>query len=257
MQKLSKEEVDKLWREYKSTNERRIFDTLAENYLPLVKYIAERLAERLPHNVQSDDLLSAGLFGLLEAIDRFDLSRGVKFESYCVNRIRGAMLDELRNMDWVPRLTRQKSNRLEEAYSRLEKNLGRTPTDEELSEYLKISLKELHELYKEVSAVNMLSVQGKNPSDDNIVGMEIMVDKKASEPFTEVAMKDTMDIINKHLSTKERYVFMLYYNDELTMKEIGTILGLSESRVSQIHAKMMVRLRGHLRNRKELSKTRK
>jgi RNA polymerase sigma factor for flagellar operon FliA len=149
--KRSKEELDKLWLEYRNAPTQELRNLLAEEYLPIVRFVAERMVERLPHNVQVEDLCSAGVFGLLDAIDKFDLTRGFRFETYCTNRIRGAILDELRSMDWVPRLTRARANGLERAYSKLERELGRAPTDTELAGELRISVDKLDELYQETN----------------------------------------------------------------------------------------------------------
>ncbi len=146
--KRSKEEMGRLWEEYSRARDPKVKNILSEEYLPIVRYVAEKMIERLPHNVQVEDLVSAGVFGLFDAVDRFDLGRGVKFETYCVGRIRGAMLDELRHMDWVPRLTRARANKLEEAYTRLEKQNGRAPTDMELATDLKITIDQLDELFR-------------------------------------------------------------------------------------------------------------
>jgi RNA polymerase sigma factor for flagellar operon FliA len=246
--KRPKEEMAKLWDEYLRTREVRLKNILAEEYLPIVRYVAEKMIERLPHNVQVEDLTSVGIFGLFDAIQKFDITRGVKFETYCVGRVRGAMLDELRAMDWVPRLTRARANRLEEAYAKLEKQNGRAPTYGELSRELKISLEGLDELYREVSGASLVSMQRRTlEKDENTLGVDIMEDAKVIGPVRETAKKDLMDYCRKNLSTKERYILMMYYFEDLTLKEIGTILGLSESRVCQLHAKLISRLRAHLK----------
>ena len=247
--RMPKEELSKVWVSYKKSGSADLKEVLIKEYLPLVRYIAERVSERLPKNVQVDDLISTGVFGLMEAIDRFDLSRGIKFESYCVRRIEGSMLDELRNMDWVPRITRQKMNKLEDAYTKLERKLNRTPTDGELAKALNISLSELTELYQDVNASTLFPLQKSSDNDENSVGMEIMEDRKSKNPFSEVAKADLIEFVKKHLSTKEKYVMMLYYYDELTMKEIGQVLGLSESRVSQIHAKLLLKVRSYMKRK--------
>jgi RNA polymerase sigma factor for flagellar operon FliA len=246
--KRNKAEMLRMWVEYKKAPDPQVKNTLIEEYLPIVRYVAERLIERLPHNVQVEDIASAGIFGLIDAIDKFDLDRGVKFETYCVGRIRGAMLDELRAMDWVPRLTRARANKLEGAYTMLEKKLGRAPADTEVAEELKVSLNELDELYRDVSGASVLSLQ-KRPhgKDESALGVDIMEDTRVEGPVEESARRDFIEYVQKNLTTKERYILMLYYFDELTLKEIGSILGLSESRVCQLHARLMTRLRTYLR----------
>ena len=251
--KRSREEMDKIWAEYRREPTLEMRNLLIEEYLPIVKYVADRLIERLPHNIQVDDIASAGLNGLFDAIHRFDLSRGVKFETYCVGRVRGAMLDELRAMDWVPRLTRARANKLEEAYGILEKELGRAPSDTELAKKLNISLVELDHLFKDVSGASVLSL-AKRPhgKDENILGVDIMEDVRQEGPVDQSIRSDFTDYIKKNLTTKERYIMMLYYFDDLTLKEIGVILGLSESRVCQLHARLLVKLRNYLKKLKEI-----
>src|SRR5262245_21078347 len=182
--KRSKEEMAKLWEEYGRTRELRTKNILSEEYLPIVRYVADKMIERLPHNVQVEDLVSAGVFGLFDAVEKFDMARGVKFETYCVGRIRGAMLDELRHMDWVPRLTRASANKVEEAYAKLERELGRPPKDAELAAELKISIEALDGLYREVSGASIVSMQRRAlEKDPNQVGVDIMEDEKIEGPL--------------------------------------------------------------------------
>lgn len=248
--KRPKEEIAKLWDEYTRTRDPAIKNILSEEYLPIVRYVAEKMIERLPHNVQVEDLISSGIFGLFEAVSRFDLTRGVKFETYCVGRIRGAMLDELRHMDWVPRLTRARANKLEDAYSKLEKEHGRPPTDVELARELRISVDQLDGLYREVSGASLVSLQRRTlEKDDNTLGVDVMEDSKIEGPLPANIRRDLVEFCRKRLSTKERYILMMYYFEDLTLKEIGTILGLSESRVCQLHAKLISRLRAYMKQK--------
>ena len=249
--KRPKEEMLELWKEFARTKSKALKNELSEEYLPIVKYVADKMIERLPHNVQVEDLIGAGIFGLFEAVQRFDLSRGVKFETYCVGRIRGAMLDELRHMDWVPRLTRARANRLEDAHFRLEKEHGRPPTDVELARELKISLEELDALFREVSGASLVTLQRRTlEKDENQMGVDVMEDSKIEGPFPANARRDLVEYCRKRLSTKERYILMMYYFEDLTLKEIGEILGLSESRVCQLHAKLISRLRAYLQQKR-------
>ena len=254
--KVQKQELDEVWREYKKTHEEKLRNRLIESYVPLVRYAAERLQSRLPQTVETDDLASAGVFGLMDAIDKFDMNRGVKFETYCMNRIRGAMLDELRSLDWVPRLVRTRSHGLERAYAALEARLGRTPTDVELSNEMGIGLKDFDTLIKEVSVASMLSLNRKlqeSGDDAEHEGVEMVEDRKEVDPVRELQKKELVEFITKGLSKKDRLVLLLYYYEELTMKEIGQTLDLSESRVCQIHARLMMRLKAQLsRIRSEL-----
>ena len=248
--KRPKEEMAKLWDEYVRTRDPKIKNVLSEEYLPIVRYVADKMIERLPHNVQVEDLVGAGVFGLFDAIDKFDLARGVKFETYCVGRIRGAMLDELRHMDWVPRLTRARANKLEEAYARLERENGRAPTDVELAAALNLTIDQLDELYREVSGASLVSLQRRAlDKDPNQLGVDIMEDEKIEGPLPANTRRDLVEFCQQKLSTKERYILMMYYFEDLTLKEIGQILELSESRVCQLHAKLISRLRGYLKHK--------
>jgi RNA polymerase sigma factor for flagellar operon FliA len=213
-------DIPEIWLKFKADPENQdLRNRLVEQYLPLVKYNGERIWARLPEGVELDDLVSAGIFGLMDAIDAFDLSRGVKFETYCVPRIRGAMLDELRTMDWVPRLVRSKASKLNEAMKTLEAKYGRAPSEQELAEHMQISLAELEKMVLDANAVNLISLNKKWYETDS-------------------------------LNRNERLIIILYYYEELTMKEIGATLDLSESRVSQMHSSIMQRLQGQLGRRR-------
>lgn len=246
--KRSREEMDRLWREYRRAPTQELRNILAEEYLPIVRFVSERMIERLPHNVQVEDLCSAGVFGLLDAIDKFDLSRGFRFETYCTNRIRGAILDELRSMDWVPRLTRARANGLERTFTKLERQLGRAPTDVEVAREMRISVDRLDELYRETSRTAVIQSLHRRTlaKDPDTSGVEAMEDFAGAGPVTNAEKSDFIDYCKKSLSTKERYILMLYYYDKLTLKEIGSVLGLSESRVCQLHAKLVTRLRAFM-----------
>ncbi len=253
-------ELLKIWKLYKadpSNKEHR--NRLMEEYLPLVKYNGERIWARLPEGVELDDLISAGVFGLMDAIDAFDLSRGVKFETYCVPRIRGAMLDELRTMDWVPRLVRSKASKLGEAVKQCEAKFGRPPTEQELAEHMQISVQELEKLMMDANAVNLVSLNKKwyeTDSYKDVREIDILEDKKGEDPTRRIQKNDLMRLVTKGLNRNERLIIILYYYEELTMKEIGATLDLSESRVSQMHSSIVQRLQGQLgRRRPEFSTT--
>ncbi|MDQ7778503.1 MAG: FliA/WhiG family RNA polymerase sigma factor [Planctomycetota bacterium] len=250
MSKRTLEEMKALWVEYKKTSDTGTRNELVAEYLPIVKYHAERLTARLPHNVDPEDLASVGIFGLLDAIAKFDLGRGVKFETYCSSRIRGAMLDELRALDWAPRLLRAKGHKLEKAYDALESRLGRAPTDCEMANEVGVPLNELDEMLKEISAASLVSLSAKIHGGEDATSleeMEVLEDKKSKSPIREYHKREVVNFICKRCSRKERLILTLYYFEELTMKEIGATLDLSESRVCQIHAKLMLRLKNHLR----------
>ena len=247
---IAPEDIEQLWIEFKkfpASEEMR--NRLVEIYLPLVKYNGERIWARLPEGVELDDLISAGVFGLMDAIDAFDLSRGVKFETYCVPRIRGAMLDELRTMDWVPRLVRSKASKLNEALKTLEARQGRQPTAAELAEYMSLSVPDLEKMMLDANAVNLISLNKKwyeTDSYKDVREIDILEDKKGEDPTRRIQKNDLMRLVTKGLNRNERLIIILYYYEELTMKEIGATLDLSESRVSQMHSSIVQRLQGQL-----------
>jgi len=251
---VAAEDVTQLWEAFKSdTSNQELRNRLVELYLPLVKYNGERIWSRLPEGVELDDLVSAGVFGLMDAIDAFDLSRGVKFETYCVPRIRGAMLDELRTMDWVPRLVRSKASKLNEAMKSLEAKLGRQPTEVELSSHLAISVPELEKMILDANAVGLISLNKKwyeTDSSKDIRELDILEDKKSEDPTRRVQKFDLMRLVTRGLNQSERLIIILYYYEQLTMKEIGATLDLSESRVSQMHSSIVQRLQNQLARRR-------
>ena len=251
---LAPEDVEQLWIEFKGDmSNQELRNRLVEMYLPLVKYNGERIWARLPDGVELDDLISAGVFGLMDAIDAFDLSRGVKFETYCVPRIRGAMLDELRTMDWVPRLVRSKASKLNEAMKNTEARLGRAPTEVELAAELNITVPELEKMILDANAVNLISLNKKwyeTDSYKDVREIDILEDKKGEDPTRRIQKNDLMRLVTKGLNRNERLIIILYYYEELTMKEIGATLDLSESRVSQMHSSIVQRLQNQLNRRR-------
>src|SRR5436190_8348831 len=254
---ITAEDIAQLWLDFKAGPTEEMRNRLVENYLPLVKYNGERIWARLPEGVELDDLISAGVFGLMDAIEAFDMSRGVKFETYCVPRIRGAMLDELRTMDWVPRLVRSKASKLDEATKSLEAKLVRHPTAIELATQMEIPVPELEKMQLEASAVNLISLNKKwyeTDSYKDVREIDILEDKKGEDPTRRIQKNDLMRLVTKGLNRNERLIIILYYYEELTMKEIGATLDLSESRVSQMHSSIVQRLQGQLlRRRPEFS----
>jgi RNA polymerase sigma factor for flagellar operon FliA len=251
---VAPEDVEQLWIEFKKDpSNQDLRNRLVEIYLPLVKYNGERIWSRLPEGVELDDLISAGVFGLMDAIDAFDLSRGVKFETYCVPRIRGAMLDELRTMDWVPRLVRSKASKLNEAIKNLETRMGRQPSEVELAAELNISVPELEKMILDANAVNLISLNKKwyeTDSYKDVREIDILEDKKGEDPTRRIQKNDLMRLVTKGLNRNERLIIILYYYEELTMKEIGATLDLSESRVSQMHSSIVQRLQCQLARRR-------
>lgn len=247
-------DIQQVWQDFKQdqTNQ-ELRNRLIEQYFPLVRYNAERVWAKLPDGVDLNDMISAGVFGLMDAIESFDMTRGVKFETYCVPRIRGAMLDELRTMDWVPRLVRSKASKLEAARKELEAAAGRPPTDIELAAKLGVPMDEFEKLRAEASAVNLVSLNKKwyeTDSYKDVREIDIIEDTKGEDPTHGIQKRDVMRLVTKGLNRNERLIIILYYYEELTMKEIGQTLGLSESRVSQMHSSIVARLKDQLHKRR-------
>jgi len=241
-----------LWRDFKHTGSDEARNRLVEHFQPLVRAAAERVWAKLPREVDIADLRSAGTFGLMDAIKAFDTDRGVKFETYCAARVRGAILDQLRVLDWVPRLVRTKAHRLQAAVRSVEIRLGRPPNEEEVADELGLSMSELHDMVREASAAAMLSLNWHAHDDsDNRGGrdMTYFQDKRLGNAMGNLQRDDLRKLVLKGLSKTERLIILLYYYDELTMKEIGAILDLSESRISQMHASILLRLQLQLRER--------
>lgn len=234
-------DVTSLWRSYRGNKTVELRNQLAEYYLPLVKLVAGRLAISLPAHVDRDDLLSSGFFGLLDAIDRYDMERKNKFETYAGVRIRGAMLDYLRSKDWLPVAIRQKIRRYEQTVFDLENKLGRSATDEELAAELGMSGKELQNLESQISAATVIPLDDYLRMDTPVSGEE-----GPTEQLEKAELRDTLAVAIDRLPEKEKIVVTLYYYEELTLKEISLILHLSEARISQLHTKAVFRLRGYL-----------
>ena len=234
----------------KSSLEKR--NEMIMEYLPLVKFIASRIASRLPNHIEVADLINSGIIGLIDAIEKFDASRKIKFKTYAEFRVKGAILDELRALDWVPRSTRQKSSKLEKAYAELEQKLGRAASDAEMIEFLQITADEFDALVCEARGVALISLDElQGDSDDNFEHnlLEYLADPESMSPAQIMNLDQIYRIVAEtidQLPEKERLVISLYYYEELTMKEIGEILVITESRVSQIHTKAILRLRGRL-----------
>lgn len=241
--------LSRFWQNYKESKDKNARDVLIEEYIPLVKYVAGRLAINLPSSVDSGDLESFGFFGLLDAIEKFDHTREVKFETYASTRIRGAIIDGLRSMDWVPRSTRSKARELERAIFELTNNLGRNPSDREIAVALDLPTERYYELLDEVKAVNLFSLDesmAAKDSDDNLKILDLVSDQE-QRPEEIVLQSETIAELAAavaQLTEREQLVLSLYYQDELTLKEIGHVLNVSESRVSQIHTKVILSLRG-------------
>lgn len=247
------EAVEQLWVQYKNHPTVELRNALVEHYMYLVKFNGERIRARFPEAVELDDLISSGYFGLMDAIDAYDMSRGVKFETYCAARIQGAMLDEIRNLDWVPRLIRSRASKLNESTRKLEIQLGRMPTDQEIAQSMEITTDEVRKLRKETNTVGLVSLNHKWTGDDgekDVQDGDILEDRRNEDPTLPIQRKDLIKLITKGLNQNERLILILYYYEEMTMKEIGATLDLSESRVSQMHTSVVRRLQQQLQPRK-------
>ncbi|MEM8781707.1 MAG: FliA/WhiG family RNA polymerase sigma factor [Planctomycetota bacterium] len=246
------EATRKLWVKYRKKPTEALRNQLMETYLPLVRYNAERVHTKLPDEVDVEDLVSAGVFGMMDAISSFDLERGVKFETYCAPRIRGAILDHLRSMDWVPRLVRSRTSQLEKAKRAIEMETGRKATDDELATRLGVDDDEYAKIRKDGSATSVVSLSRKwfeTDSNKDVREIDVLEDARQVNPLTAAQKRDLKDLMTKGLSRAERLIVLLYYFEEMTMKEIGTTLDLSESRVSQMHSSILARLKAQLSHR--------
>ena len=248
-QPLGDEELEAVWKTYKKTRDDNLRNILIEHHMPLVRMIAERVLQTLPKSIELDDLSSAGTFGLMDAINGFDLTRGIKFKTYCTTRIRGSILDELRSQDWVPRLVRLKAHKLERATRQLEGELGRLPNQAELAKALCLSMEDLQAHQHEASAKTIFSLSEKwddGDDDKEMEKVEILADRKCVDPLDTIQQRDALDTITRNLTKKERLIILMYYYEGLTMREIGEIMELTESRVCQIHSNVMARLKAQL-----------
>ncbi len=248
---------EELWTLYRENKDPRIRDKFVKQYAPLVKYVAGKVAIGMPHNVEFDDLVGFGVFGLFDAIEKFDPEKHVKFKTYAVTRIRGAIFDELRSIDWVPRSVRQKTREVEDIIRKLETSLGRTATDREIAKELGVSLKDFQKLMLKISGTSVLSLNDvwyTGEDSDKVSIAESIESPQSLNPDT-IVEKDEIkrviiDAINE-LPDKEKKVLVLYYYEDLTLKEIGKVLEVTESRVSQLHTKAIMRLRAKLTNIKK------
>ena len=246
--------IDQIWEQFHKTRDDHYRNLLMEYYRDLVKYCAERLHSKLPDKVELDDLISAGIFGLMDAIDAFDPTRGVKFETYCAPRIRGSILDELRSMDWVPRLVRARAHQLAKATHSLEMHLGRKPDEQEIAEELEMDMEEFSRLLRDANAASLVSLNtkcGDDESEKDVREIDVIKDQRSQDPVLEAQKRDLKNLLTKGLTRAERLIIVLYYYEEMTMKEIGATLDLSESRVSQMHSSIVARLKAQMNTRKK------
>jgi RNA polymerase sigma factor for flagellar operon FliA len=244
-------EIPGVWAAYKSGGERRLRDQLILHYSPLVKYVAGRMAAGLPHNVEQADLVSWGIFGLVDAIDKFDVERGFKFETYAISRVKGAILDGLRKVDWVPRSVRAKARMIEQAFAKLEGSLHRTPTDGELAQELGLDEEQLQTTLGQISLVGIVALDEMlstgERGDSTSVGDMVAETGAGPEAVYELKeMRSRLGEAIRLLPDREKKVLTLYYYEGLTLAEIGEVLGVTESRVCQIHTKSVLQLRSRL-----------
>lgn len=243
---------DELWKEYKKTKAPAIRDKIIRQYMPLVKYVAGKVSTGMPDSVEFDDLVGFGQFGLLDAINKFDPEKNVKFKTYAVTRIRGAIFDELRELDWVPRSVRQKSREIEDTIVELEARLGRTASDSEIAQAMGMTEKEYQDAVMKVSGTSVLSLNDVWYSGDDSEHMSLAdsIESPSSlNPDVIVEREEVRKIIIQainELPENEKMVIVLYYHEDLTFKEIGQVLDVSESRISQLHTKANLRLRAKL-----------
>ncbi len=243
---------NKLWEKYIKTRNLEVRDYFVIKYAPLVKYVAGKVSMGMPQNIEFDDLVSYGIFGLIDAINKYDPARGIKFKTYAMTRIRGAIFDELRSIDWIPRSIRQKAKQIEQVISELENKLGRTVEDEEIAKDLGISTEEFHSLLNKLSGTSMLSLNDiwyLGDENDELSILETLEAPPNMNPDILIEKEEIRDYIIeaiKKLPDKEKKVIVLYYYEDLTLKEIGEVLEVTESRVSQLHTKAIMRLRGRL-----------
>ena len=253
MSAISGGDTQTLWQEYRATESQAARDRLILTYAPLVKFVAGRLGSSLPSHVDEQDLVSYGLLGLIGAIERFDPDRDIKFETYAIARIKGSIIDELRSMDWVPRSVRARARDIERAIADLESRLTRAPTDEEIATKLGITEEEFQDSLLEISRSSIAALDelwaSPGSSGDAVALIDTIEDPAAAEPQSAMAHTEVREALGEAISRlpeREKLVVTLYYYEELTLREIGEVLGVTESRVSQLHTKAILRLKAHL-----------
>lgn len=251
-------EIIELWRRYKEEGDSRARDRLILIYAPLVKYVAGRMGTNFPSHVEESDLISYGLLGLIGALERFDLSRNIKFETYAITRIKGSILDELRSLDWVPRSVRSVARQIERSSASLENKLHRAPTDQELAKDLNLSMQEFHEALTRISSSSIVALEElwtiSSTGTESVALIDTIEDRQSKDPAAVVdvtEVKERLAHAIANLPEREKIVIALYYYEGLTLREIGDVLGVTESRVSQLHTKAILRLKGRLKDQIE------
>ncbi|MFD0261464.1 RNA polymerase sigma factor WhiG [Kitasatospora indigofera] len=245
--------LEALWRSYKESGDARLREQLILHYSPLVKYVAGRVGVGLPANVEQADFVSSGVFGLIDAIEKFDIDRAIKFETYAISRIRGAIIDELRALDWIPRSVRQKAKAVERTYATLEAKLRRTPHEPEVAAEMGIAIEDLHAIFSQLSLANVVALDELlhpvGEGGDRLSLVDVLEDRGADNPVAVAEDREMRRLLANAINTlpeREKTVVTLYYYEGLTLAEIGQVLGVTESRVSQIHTKSVLQLRAKL-----------
>jgi RNA polymerase sigma factor for flagellar operon FliA len=246
-------ELRDLWRRYKENGDSNARERLVLAYSPLVKYVAGRMSSGLPAHVEEADLISYGLLGLISAIERFEPAREIRFETFAITRIKGSIIDELRSLDWVPRSVRAKAREIERANAKLEHKLHRAPTDQEMAEELEVELEDFQESLMRISNSSVVALDElwtvSDSSGDQVSLLDTIQDESAADPAQEMDLTDMKDRLADsiaRLPEREKLVVALYYYENLTLREIGEVLGVTESRVSQLHTKAVLRLKSRL-----------
>jgi RNA polymerase sigma factor FliA len=253
--RVRQQDLKETWTRYKQDGDEKARETLVLAYSPLVKFVAGRMSSGLPAHIEESDLISYGLLGLIGAIERFDPEREIKFETFAVARIKGSIIDELRSLDWVPRSVRAKAREIEAAHSKLERELGRTPTDQEVAKALDMSIDDFQESLMQISNSSVIALDElwsvSDASGDQVSLLDTMRDPSAVDPARELGvseLKDRLAHAISRLPEREKLVVALYYYENLTLREIGEVLGVTESRVSQLHTKAVLRLKSRLQS---------
>ncbi|MBB6430760.1 FliA/WhiG family RNA polymerase sigma factor [Algisphaera agarilytica] len=252
LEPVDRDTASSLWSAYRESPDRTNRNALMELYLPVVRYNAQRIHLKLPESVELGDLISAGTFGLVDAIEGFDPERGIKFETYCAPRIRGAILDELRSLDWVPRLVRSRSTQVEKARRSLTAQTGVAPTDSELRQQLGVDRDEFAKIKRDSTAVGTVSLSRRFTTEESgreLGEIDVLQDTRQINPLSAISRRDLKELVTKGLSRHERMIVVLYYYEAMTMREIGRVLDLSESRVSQMHSSILLRLKAQLQHK--------
>lgn len=257
MEDLRQKEIRPIWLDFKNKKSSEARDKLILHYSPLVKYVAGRVSANLPQNVDPADLVSYGIFGLIDAIEKFDIEREIKFETYAISRIKGSIIDELRSLDWVPRSVRSRSKELERVMVELENKFKRVPTDEEAAGAMNMTIKEFHALLSRLSYTSVIALEELwsvgTEKDERVSLIDTVEDANSADPSDIFEVSETKEVLAEaieKLPEREKIVVALYYYENLTLREIGEVLGVTESRVSQMHTKAVVRLKAKLRNAK-------